>query len=39
MTQQGPQEPEHDLVPDEELSEVSGGVTPASDIDAVAPLN
>lgn len=39
MTQQDPQAPEDELIPDEGLSEVSGGVTPASDIDAIAPFN
>lgn len=39
MAQKDPQAPEDDLIPDEGLSEVSGGVTPTSDIDAVAPFN
>ena len=39
MTQQDPQAPEDDLIPDEGLSEVSGGVSPTSDIDAIEPFN
>jgi hypothetical protein len=37
MTEQDPQAPEDDLIPDEGLSEVSGGVAPASDVDAITP--
>ena len=39
MTQKDPQAPEDDLIPDEGLSEVSGGVSPTSDIDAIEPFN
>ena len=39
MAQQDPQAPEDELIPDEGLSEVSGGVTPASGIDAIEPFN
>ena len=39
MTQQDPQAPEDDLIPDEGLSEVTGGIAPTSGHEQVRPFD